>query len=142
MPLPERSPEAPLALVTGASSGIGRELALALAARGYDLVLVARREAELEALARKVGDRWKRRATFLAEDLSVPGSTDRIGEWVRSEGVQVDLLVNNAGFGLAGPMVDLPLDRQLEMIQLNVTTLTRLSRTFLPDMLARGREAS
>jgi short-subunit dehydrogenase len=129
----------PVALVTGASSGIGRELALGLAARGYDLVLVARREAALQALSREVEDRFGRRARILTEDLAAPGAPERIGEWTRREGVAPDVLVNNAGFGLAGHFVELPLDRQLAMIQVNVDSLTRLSRIFLPDMLTRGR---
>jgi short-subunit dehydrogenase len=127
------------ALVTGASSGIGRDLARLFAADGHDLVLVARRAEELEALAGELSQRHRIRATTLATDLGSAGAHDRIHAELAHRGIEVDVVVNNAGFGLSGAVAELPLDRQLAMIQVNVTALTALTRMFLPSMLQRNR---
>jgi len=126
----------PTALVTGASSGIGLELAKLLAADGHDLVLVARRERELRAVA-DVASRHGVRAHVVVADLADPGAPVRVAEAVRDAGVEVGVLVNNAGFGLHGAFAGQPLARQLEMVQVNVTALTALAGLFLPGMLAR-----
>ncbi len=123
------------ALITGASSGIGLELARLFAADGHDLIVVARREDRLLALASYLNDRHDIAVYVLPVDLSdrtVPQHIVReLGE------MQVDYLINNAGFGLAGDFAELPADRQLDMIQVNLTTLTHLTRAFLPAMIER-----
>jgi uncharacterized protein len=126
------------ALITGASAGIGRHLALRFARHGYDLVLVARREAALHELAAEVAGAG-RKARVIVADLGAPGGPEQLAQRLQAEQIEVDVLVNNAGMGLQGPVAELPLDRQLSMIQLNVTSLTALTRLLLPPMLARNR---
>ena len=156
------------ALVTGASTGIGRALAHQFASHGYDLVLVARNEAALGAVARTLsglrqgsgparrsdaeaagprGEPDKARPTpvrptkthVISLDLAQPRSGAALVDRLSGAGLEIDVVVNNAGFGLQGEFAKLPIDRQTEMIQLNVTTLTELTRLLLPGMLARQR---
>jgi uncharacterized protein len=127
------------ALITGASSGIGRSLAHLFARDGYELVLVARRAAVLEELAAELAHRYATRARVMAVDLAEPDGARRLHAGLQQAGVSVDVLVNNAGFGMQGAFVELPVERQLQMIHLNVTTLTALTRLLLPSMLERGR---
>ena len=134
------------ALVTGASAGIGEELARLFAADGYDVVLVARSRERLEALARELETGHGVRATVIASDLSDPAAPGLLFRQVGEAGITVDFLVNNAGFGLYGAFVQLPgadavtsASREMEMIQLNVSALTHLTKLFLPGMVARGR---
>ena len=127
-----------IALVTGASAGIGRHLSLLFAQNGYDLILVARREAALQALAGEIA-RIGRTAHVKAVDLGVAEGVHTLHAWMQRERLDVDVLVNNAGFGLNGPFAELPLDRQVGMIELNVTSLTALTRLLLPSMISRGR---
>ena len=117
------------ALVTGASSGIGRDLARLLAADGYDVVLVARRADALEALAAELGG-----ARVLAADLADPAAPAKLA----AEVPDVDVLVNNAGVGDYGPFAEADLAKTLGMLQLNVAALTELTRRYLPGMLKRG----
>jgi short-subunit dehydrogenase len=124
-------------LVTGASSGIGRSLALLFARDGHDLVLVARREDALAELAREVEGRG-RSARVYAADLAAVGAAAELHQRIVSGGLSVDVLVNNAGVGMQGRFDALPLDRQIAMIHLNVTTLTALTRLLLPAMLQRN----
>ena len=126
------------ALVTGASSGIGADLARVLAREGYDLVLVARSRDRLDALARELHDAHGATARAIPIDLSVAGAARELRERVAREGVEIDVLVNDAGFGMRGPFVDLDPARQVEMIQVNLVALTELTRLFLPDMVQRG----
>lgn len=122
------------ALITGASSGIGRALALQFAAHGYDLVLVARDATALDEVARSVSTR----VHVVSADLSEVHAARVVLEQAARHG-PVDVVVNNAGFGLRGEFAELPLERQLEMIHLNVVALTELTRLLLPDMLSRHR---
>jgi short-subunit dehydrogenase len=126
------------ALVTGASSGIGRSLALEFARAGHDLALVARREAALTELAGEVS-RVGRTATVHAVDLNDTGAPMQLHRQLASAGIIIDVLVNNAGVGAQGRFEALGLERQLAMIQLNVTSLTALTWLFLPAMLAANR---
>lgn len=127
----------PTALVTGASSGIGLGICRALAEDGFDLVLVARSEAKLTQLAQELAARHAIRAIPLVADLAEPGGPQRIYDKLSLAGTQIDVLVNNAGFGAHGAFAALPLQQQLEMIAVNITALTALTRLFLPDMLTR-----
>jgi short-subunit dehydrogenase len=125
------------ALITGASSGLGAEYARLFAADKHGVVLVARRRDRLEALARDLRSTHGVSAEVVAADLSTREGPVRVIEEVRRAGVEIDFLVNNAGFGASGAFVDLDLARELEMIQLNVTSLVALTRAFLPAMVAR-----
>lgn len=127
------------ALVTGASTGIGYELAKLFAADGSDVVLVARTEDTLQAVEAELEDDYGIEATVIAMDLSVPGSAADLYEAVERAGLAVDALVNNAGFAIYGQFVETDLDEELEMIQLNLTTLTHLTKLFAKDMAERGR---
>lgn len=126
-------------LITGASSGIGLELARCFAADGSRLVLVARNTAALEKLAGELRRNHDIEATVLTADLSLPETPEKIFSELKGRGMAVDVLVNNAGFGAHGLFLNLPLQRQLEIIQVNLTALTELTGLFLPGMVARRR---
>ncbi len=129
----------PYALVTGASSGIGRELAAVLAREGYALVLVARRTEPLRALAEQLERAQGTACVVVGADLGTPEGVAQVTREVEARGLVLEVLVNNAGFGLAGPVASLPAESQLGMIDLNIRALTALTRAFLPGMVARGR---
>lgn len=126
------------ALVTGASSGIGREIAEQLAGAGTDLVLVARSEQVLEELATSLRERAGVEVEVLAADLTDPGALGKVEARVRDLALPVDLVVNNAGFGTFGAFHALDVDREESMIALNVTALVRLSHAAASVMAARG----
>lgn len=121
-----------VALVTGASAGLGAEFARQLSQRGYSLVLAARRKQRLEQLANELGD-----ARWVAIDLSKKGAADKLLADIHSSGGVVDLLVNNAGFGLIGRFAELDPGRERQMIDLNVGALTDLCRAIAPGMIER-----
>lgn len=127
------------ALVTGASAGLGRDFARLFAADGHDVVLVARRRERLEELAREIGGASGVQAHVLPLDLSDREAPRRCVDELRARGLAIDFLVNNAGLGTNGPFADADPAKQLEMIQVNVTTLVELTRLLLPDMIARKR---
>src|SRR5436305_5383980 len=127
------------ALITGASGGIGLELARLFAAGGYDLVLVARSAGRLEGLAGELGSRHGVAARVMAKDLAAPESPEEVFRELEAAGVAVDVLVNNAGFGTFGPFAETDLGKELEELQLNVVTLTDLTMIFLLGMLALKR---
>jgi len=127
------------ALVTGASSGIGREIADIAAADGYDLVVTARREERLRELAEAVEADHGVSATVLPQDLAEPDAADRLYEAVRDAGIDIDVLVNNAGVPLYGPFAEVDRETERDMLRVNVTTPTELTRLFLPAMVDRGR---
>lgn len=130
----------PLALVTGASGGIGADIARVLARRGLQVALVARSLDKLDALAAEIGSAGAPAALVFPIDLSVAEGPRRLEEAVRATNRRVDVLVNNAGFGLAGQAADLDRDEQLAMIDLNVRALVDLTLRFAPDLVAgRGR---
>lgn len=124
-------------LVTGASSGIGLELARCFAADSSRLVLVARKGNALEALAAELRKAHKIQAQVITADLAHPDSPTRLLAHLQSAGLKVDVLVNNAGFGAQGRFAELPLGRQLEMLQVNITSLTHLTGLLLPGMIER-----
>jgi short-subunit dehydrogenase len=129
-----------LALVTGASSGIGRAFAPQLAAGGYDLVLVARRLEQLEMLAKQLGESSEVRVELLPADLTRPEDLLTVEARLRREPV-VDLLVNSAGFGTGRPFLQVAPERIEAEIRLNALATIRLVRAALPGMVSRGRGA-
>ncbi len=131
-------PPAGLTLITGGNSGIGLELARQAAADGRDLILVAQNHAALESAAAEL-TRKNVTVHTISQDLSQFGAAEALYERVRSLGAEVDCLINNAGFGDHGPFATSDLTRQRNMINVNVTALTELTRLFLPAMLERGQ---
>jgi short-subunit dehydrogenase len=125
----------PIALITGASSGIGVHLAEQYAADGIPLLLVARRQAELEQVAASLRQRFKVPVEIYAADLGVADAVPTLVAEVERRGLKVGHLVNNAGFGLFGHVQDNDPQRQVALIQLNVTALMLLTRAFLPDLI-------
>ncbi len=127
------------ALITGASSGIGTAFAQALAARGMDVVLVARRRDRLEQLAAELASEHRVRALALALDLTEPDAAQWLEQQTRESDMPVGLLVNNAGFGAYGDFAELDGQTQMRMVDLNCRAVVSLTHTFLPAMLQRGR---
>ena len=125
------------ALVTGASSGIGVEIAKGFAARGANLVLVARRTQKLEAVANAITAATGVKVTAITQDLSVAGATAELEAKLAKSGVQVDILVNNAGFGTNERLVLEDRDRIAAEIRLNIGALVDLTAAYLPGMIAR-----
>ena len=128
-------------LVTGASSGIGAEIARGLARRGHGVTLVARRADRLEALAAQLEDKHGVRAPTLACDLGSDRSRSRMLAKLDELGLDVEVLVNNAGFGSGGRFQELDAARELDMVRLNVEAVTALCARFVPEMVDRGRGA-
>jgi short-subunit dehydrogenase len=129
------------ALVTGASSGIGSEIARELAARGHGLTLVARREERLRELADELSASHEIRAETIAANLSDPAERDRVASRVEELGLEVEILVNNAGFGSSGRVIEADRAWLAEMVRLNCEALLDLQARFTPGMAERGRGA-
>ena len=126
------------ALITGASSGIGLDLAHVFARDGHDVILVARTESKLQDVAYDLEKHHKVKAHVIATDLSKPDAPRMVFDETRRRGLQVDVLVNNAGFGLGGKFVETDLEWELDMIQVNISAVTHLTKLFLREMVARG----
>lgn len=126
------------ALITGASSGIGREIAHIHAWRGGDLVVVARREGALLELKRELEEQHRVSVMVLPMDLSVPDAAERIYERTREAKIEVDYLINNAGFGGHGRFHERDWETDRAMIQVNITALTGLTHMYLKEMVERG----
>jgi len=124
-------------LVTGASGGIGAEFVRRVADDGFDVVLTARREERLEEIADEVESEHGVSATVITKDLSEPDAAQELYEEVSDEGIEVHTLVNNAGFGAYGRFDETNGDAETDMIQVNVTALTDLTKLFLPEMVER-----
>jgi short-subunit dehydrogenase len=127
----------PLALITGASSGIGLELARIYAREGFELALVARRGEALERLAQELREKHGSQVHLFALDLAQAGSAAALLEALRARELAVDTLVNNAGFGYCGPFIDMPAETLAAMLQLNVVTLSELAHACGREMAAR-----
>lgn len=128
-------------LITGASSGIGEVFARKLAARGRNVLLVARSEEKLITLCNELGRSNSIRAQYVALDLSTPESAARLFEEAAKRGLSVEMLINNAGFGSMGEFGQLDLARELNMIDLNIKSLVELTYRFLPPMIERRQGA-
>lgn len=129
------------ALITGASYGIGEAFARRLAADGANVIVTARSRDRLDALANELRSRHVVNVTVIGADLANASAPEEIFRATEGSGAQIDLLVNNAGFGAVGDFADIPLERQLEMIQVNVTALVALSHLFLQPMIRRRKGA-
>ncbi|MFP3387194.1 SDR family NAD(P)-dependent oxidoreductase [Brevibacillus sp. SIMBA_040] len=123
------------ALITGASSGIGEAFAYSLAEKKCNLILVARNEAKLKALATKLAATYKIKTTVIALDLSAPGASQTLLHEVQRHFMKVDLLINNAGFATYGYFDQVSGERQHEEVMLNVTALVDITHAFMPDLL-------
>lgn len=126
------------ALITGASSGIGMELAREFAKHGNSLVLVARGIDKLEELARELRSKHNVRAEVVGADLTQPSAPEQIIKSLAERNLTIDVLVNNAGFGERGPFAQIDMQRQLDMIQVNITAVAHLTRLLLPGMIQRN----
>lgn len=124
-------------LITGASSGIGKELAKLFAKDGYNLILIARSEDKLKDISEALSKSYNINIRYFIYDLSDISSPPEIFNTIRKENLSVDILVNNAGFGWFGNFVQMQLKDAIEMIQVNITSLTQLTKLFLPDMLEK-----
>ncbi|WP_064092898.1 SDR family NAD(P)-dependent oxidoreductase [Rossellomorea aquimaris] len=124
-------------LITGASSGIGLHFSHKFAESGHDVILVARSEEKLRSLAGELESQYGVKAIVVLSDLSKPEASKRLYDEVTTQGLQVDLLINNAGFGLFGEFEQTDVSKELDMIQVNITALTELSKYFGKDMVRR-----
>jgi hypothetical protein len=124
------------ALITGASSGIGYELAKVFAKNKVNVVLVARSEKKLQEIAQELEKTYGVSAKVLAKDVSKLSQVQEIYDWVKEQGIRVEYLVNNAGFGDFGFFTETQWEKELEMINLNMTSLTALTKLFVKDMVS------
>ncbi len=126
------------ALITGASSGIGLELARVHAKHGDNLVLVARNKSKLDELKSEIEKQYKVKVYVIVKDLSLPSSAQEVYDEINQQNITVDFLINNAGFGDYGMFVETDWNKEERMINLNITTLTLFTKLFLKDMIQRG----
>ncbi len=129
--------QSPTVLITGASSGIGYELTKLFGRDLYNLVLVARSESKLQQIASELTEQFGIVVKVIAKDLSLPASPEEIWQQLQTEGITIDILVNNAGFATYGFFAENQLEPELKMMQLNIVTLTHLTKLFLPNMVAQ-----
>lgn len=127
------------ALITGASSGIGSELARLFAKDRYNLVLVARNSTRLESLAKELKAEHRVEATVMVQDLADPCAPQAIADQLVGQSIEIDVLVNNAGTQVYGEFAKASIEQQLALIQVNTTALVHLTRLLLPGMIQRGR---
>jgi len=126
------------ALVTGASAGIGKALAEELARGGANLVLTARRRERLEELAQNLAAKHKIHIKVFVADLIQPDAPEKIFRFTKEQGIEIELLINNAGFGAYGEFPKVDLSRLTDMVQVNCAAVVHLTRLYLPEMVARG----
>ncbi|MDQ3279047.1 MAG: SDR family oxidoreductase [Bacteroidota bacterium] len=124
----------PYALITGASKGIGKVIAFEMAAKGYDLAIVARSEDLLQQVSEEIKAKYKVKVSYLATDLSNSQAARDVFQWASQNNFDTTVLVNNAGYGLSGAFESYPLEQHLNMLQVNCTTLVQLTYLFLPQL--------
>ncbi|MGC4022958.1 MAG: SDR family oxidoreductase [Cyclobacteriaceae bacterium] len=122
------------ALITGASGGIGLSIAYELAKQKIDLILVARTQSKLEAAKKEIEEKYKVRVEVLAIDLSLTGSSQKIVQWIKDNSFSINILINNAGYGVWGKVESTPIDQLNNMMQLNMMTLTEMCHAMLPEL--------
>lgn len=122
-------------LITGASSGIGKETAYVYAKNNYNLILVARRKDVLEDIKNDIESQFKIIVTIIDLDLSKIDSANEVYRIVKEKNLQVDVLINNAGFGVSGNFIEIEIDKESDMLLLNMVTLAKLTKLFLQDMV-------
>ena len=132
------APSRRTALITGASAGLGAAFARLLAAEGFDLVLVARREERLQALAQELQGQHGITAHVRPADLADPAAPQRLHDGLTADGIHVDMLIANAGYTVGGAFIDSAWDKQAALLEVMVTGLAHLNHLFLPDMVERG----
>lgn len=125
------------ALITGASNGIGLELAKVHASKGGDLVLVARNKSKLEELKAQLEQQYKIKVYTIGKDLSLTDAAQDVYDETQKQNIQIDYLINNAGFGDFGMFAETDWNKELQMINLNITTLTQFTKLYLQDMVKR-----
>lgn len=126
------------ALITGATSGIGYELAKLFAQNGYNLVLVARGEYELGDIAQRLGSEHNVEVLPIVKDLFDRNAAEEVYQRVKASGIDIEILVNDAGQGQYGEFIDTDLQREIDIVQLNIVSLISLTKFFLRDMVSRG----
>ena len=124
----------PFAIITGASKGIGKAMAFELAAKGYDLAIVARSEDLLKQVAAEIEGKYKVKVEYLAIDLSTSTAAQQVFTWASENNFDISVLVNNAGYGLSGGFETYPLEQHVNMLQVNCTTLVQLTYLLLPQL--------
>ena len=124
----------PFALITGASKGIGKAMAFELAAKGYDLAIVARSGELLQQVKAEIEGKHKVKVEYLATDLSTSTAASTVFNWASQNNFDISVLVNNAGYGLSGAFESYPLEQHVNMLQVNCTTLVQLTYLFLPQL--------
>ncbi|WP_406686335.1 SDR family NAD(P)-dependent oxidoreductase [Rossellomorea vietnamensis] len=124
-------------LITGASSGIGLKFSHKFAGSGHDVILVARSEEKLLALSQEIMNKYGVKAYVFLSDLSKPQASKKLYDEIKAQGIRVDILINNAGFGLFGEFEETELSKELDMIQVNITALTELSKYVGKEMVSR-----
>jgi len=127
------------ALITGASKGIGKSMAIQLAKSGYQLLLIARSEAELQLLSARLETEFKIKVRILAIDLSIADSSKTLANWCKQETTQLSILINNAGFGLWGDFENLELQEQMNMLRLNIDAVLSLTHHLIPLLKTQKR---
>ena len=126
------------AIVTGASAGIGKEIAIQLAERGHDIILTARRENRLQELASEIRSRYQVNVDYIAADLAEVDAPDQIHEFCKNNNYDVEILINNAGYGLPKPFHEVPMEDEEKSLRVLAISVIALTKKFVPDLLARG----
>ncbi len=127
------------ALITGAGSGIGLALAHEFAKNGHSLILTSRVEEELRPIAKEITSKFDIKVGIIGADLEDPAAPQKIFDAIQADGAQVDILVNNAGLGFRGKFWEIPIERELSILQVNIEAVIRLTHLFLPGMIRRNR---
>lgn len=126
-------------LITGATAGIGYEMSRLFAMNGYNLVIIARNQSQLQKLKQHWEDEFGVTIYAIQKDLSHPSAVEEIMDYLEEHNIEIDILINNAGFGLFGPFTETPIEQELKMIQVNIVALTQLTKCLLPNMIRKKR---